>query len=156
MNTSTKKLYTYISLTLVMAYFIFVLLMFNSNELKELYNLQTSGFYYMFVYVLLVAVGYVIDTQTRKEPAFITLFTVPAFSLLLLLGMFIMGNVFWVFYIILCVVILALYILGIFCYKKWINKIMLIKRGYENILLAYVIIHVFVVLFVAFKTIGML
>ena len=156
MNTSTKKLYTYISLTLVMAYFIFVLLMFNSNELKELYNLQTSGFYYLFVYVLLVAVGYVIDTQTRKEPAFITLFTVPAFSLLLLLGMFIMGNVFWVFYIILCVVILALYILAIFCYKKWINKIMLIKRGYENILLAYVIIHVFVVLFVAFKTIGML
>ena len=104
MRESAKKLYSYISLTLVLMYFIFVLLMYNNNDLPVLYDLKNCGFYYMFVYILLVGVGYFIDTQTRKEPALITLFTIPAFSFILLLAFFIMGEVYWVYYLFLVLV----------------------------------------------------
>jgi hypothetical protein len=60
-------------------------------------------------------------------------------------------------YIVLAIaVFVALYGLGYLTYKRWIGRIMLIKKGYENILLIYVIIHLFIVLFIAFKIIGLL
>lgn len=156
MNSSTKKLYTYISLTLILAYFVFILWMYNSNQLNELYDIKQVGFYYIFAYILFVGVGYMIDTQTKREPAFITLFTIPSFSFILLLGMFIMDGVFWLYYVLLCLIILLLYILGYLCYKKWISKVITLKIGYENILFIYIIIHIFVVLIVAFSTMNLL
>ena len=156
MNSSTKKLFTYISLTLVIGYFVFVLWMYNSHQLTDLYDPSKTSFYYIFVYILLVAVGYMIDIQTRKEPAFISLFAVPAFSLFLLLGLFAMCGLNWPYFIILCLIIILLYILGFFCYKRWISKILTIKNGYENILFGCVILHILVVLLVAFNVIGLL
>ena len=150
-KTSTKKLFFYISVSLVLCYFVFVLLVYNEGKFPELYNLEQSGLYYMFVYLLLVATNYVIDTQTRKEPAYLTLFCLPTFTLFYLSSVMLMSGVYWTIIVVLLLIMSLVYILGYYCYKKWIEKILMIKNGYDNILLAYVIIHLFIVLFVSFK-----
>ena len=153
---STKKLFLYISLSVVLTYFLVVLFAYNAKTLTNLYTLESCGFYYVAVYLLLSATSYFIDTQSRKEPGYLTLFCFPAYTCVFLLGMMIIGNIGWQYIVALMLVIVLLYILGYYCYKKWIDKIMLIKNGYENILMIYVIIHLFVVLFIAFKIIGLL
>jgi hypothetical protein len=110
----------------------------------------------MFVYILLVGVGYFIDTQTRKEPALITLFTIPAFSFILLLAFFIMSEVYWVYYLFLVLVFTLIYFSGFMCYKKWISKILQFKIGYENTLFIYLIIHLFIVLLISFNVMGLI
>lgn len=155
-NVSTKKLFLYISLCVVLCYFLFVIFAYNGEFLPGLYTLEQCNFYYMIAYVLLVATAYMVDTSTRKEPAYLTLFCVPAFSLLFLLGIMFLANVAWHFIVVLLLSIVLLYILGYFVYQKWIEKILMIKNGYENILLGYVIIHLFIVLLFAFKIVGLL
>ena len=138
MKASTKKLYFYISLCLVLCYFIFVLMAYNSKILSSLYNLEECGMYYLFVYVILSAVSYFIDIQTRKEPAFLTLFCFPAYTYLFMLGVMFIAGITWPYMIVLTLVMALIYILGYFCYKKWIEKILVIKNGYENILFLYI------------------
>lgn len=155
-NVSTKRLFAYFSLALIFGYSVFVLLVYNANVLSGLYTLEKCSIYYILVYVLLSAVSYTIDTQTRKEPGLLTLFCFPMFSLVFLLSIMLIASV-SVGYIVLAIaVFVALYGLGYLTYKRWIGRIMLIKKGYENILLIYVIIHLFIVLFIAFKIIGLL
>jgi hypothetical protein len=108
------------------------------------------------VYVLLVGVGYFIDTMTRKEPALITLFTIPAFSFILLLGFYIMSGIHWVYYIITVIAFILIYVLGYICKKKWIASVLKLKIGYENILFIYVIIHLFIVLLISFNAMDLL
>ena len=156
LKTSTKKLFFYISVSLILCYFSFLLIVYNSNILPELYTLKDCGLYYMLIYVLLAATSYAIDIQTRKEPALLTLFCLPTFSLCYLLSMMLLANSLWTNIVVLVLVASLVYMLGYFCYKKWIEKIMLIKNGYDNILLAYVIIHVFVVLYVSFRVLNLL
>ena len=153
---STKKLFFYISLSLVICYFTFVLIAYNSGILKELYTLENISLYYMFSYVLLVAVGYIIDIGSRKEPGFLTLFFLPSCTLLFLLGMMLLANVMWTYILVMILVMLLVFILGYFCYNRWIEKILLIKNGYENILFLYIIIHLFIALFVVFKVLNIL
>ena len=156
LKASRKKLFLYISLSTLIGYFVIVLLAYNSNLLPDLYTMEKCSIYYIIVYLLLVATAYFLDTQSRKEPGFLTLFSLPAYSGLFLLGLMMIANINWSYMIVLLLVIGLLYIAGYFCYQKWIEKIMLIKNGYENILMIYVIIHLFVVLFIAFKIVGFL
>ena len=155
-NISSKKMFFYISLSLIFAYFTFVLIAYNSGFLKELYTLENCSLYYMFAYVMLCAVSYIIDVGTKKEPGFLTLFNLPAFSLIFILVIMILSGISWPFIILLFAVMSGVFILGYFCYNKWINKILLIKNGYENILFIYVIIHLFIVLFIVFKILKLL
>lgn len=153
---STKKIFMYFSLALTLAYFTFLLIAYNSGILSTLYDVKTSGLYYIIVYVLLAAVTYAIDTQTKKEPALLTLFCLPIYSaIFLVILLFITGANLLYFGLLLALVGIVIG-LGYLCYKKWIHKILLIKNGYKNILLVYVIIHMFVVLLIAFKMIGLL
>lgn len=156
LKASSKKLFLYISLSALIGYFVIALLAYNTNAMPDLYTMDKCSIYYIVVYLLLVATAYFLDTQSRKEPGFLTLFSIPAYSGFFLLGLMMIANINWSYMIVLLLVIGLLYIAGYFCYKKWIEKIMLIKNGYENILMIYVIIHLFVVLFIAFKIVGFL
>ena len=156
LKASRKKLFLYISLSALIGYFVVVLFAYNANLLPDLYTMDKCSIYYIIVYLLVVATAYYLDTQSRKEPGFLTLFSIPAYSGLFLLGFMMIAGINWSYMIVLLLVIGLLYIAGYFCYKKWIEKIMLIKNGYENILMIYVIIHLFVVLFIAFKIVGFL
>ena len=109
-KTSTKKLFFYISISLVLCYFLFVILAYNANVLTVLYTLEETNFYYITVYVLLAATLYMLDTQTRKEPAFLTLFCLPAITLLFMLGMMLLGGETWHYYIVLILVISLVYL----------------------------------------------
>ena len=60
-NVSSKKMYFYFSLSLIFLYFTFVLFAYNGGFLSELYTLSSVSLYYVFAYVLLVAVSYIID-----------------------------------------------------------------------------------------------
>lgn len=151
MKASTKKLFFYISVCLVLCYFIFVLLAYNSGILTSLYTLKECGMYYIFAYTMLSAVAYFIDIQTRKEPAFLTLFCLPAYTYLFMLGIMFIAGISWDFMIVLTLVMFLVYILGYLCYKKWIEKILLIKNGYENILFVYIVIHLCLALFITFR-----
>ena len=155
-NISTKKLYFYISLSVVMCYFTFVLMAYNTGIAKELYTLEHISLYYMFAYVLLSAVCYIVDIGSRKEPGFLTLFCLPTYTLLFLLGMMLLAGVAWPFIVVLVLVMVLVFMLGYFCYKKWIDRILSIKNGYDNILFIYVIIHLFIALFVVFKILNIL
>ena len=144
-NISSKKMFFYISLSLIFAYFTFVLIAYSGGVLKELYTLENCNIYYIFSYVMLVAVMYMIDIGTRKEPAFLTLFYMPIISFTIMFIMMVLAGISWPFYIILIVVFACLFALGYWCYKRWINKILMLKIGYENILFFYIIIHLFLV-----------
>lgn len=153
---SSKKTFMYFSLSLMVCYCIFVLIAYNSNILEGLYDIKKCGIYYLISYVLIVAVSYVIDTQSRKEPAFLTLLCIPIFTLIFLVSIMMITNAGVDGILLVVVSLMALLALGYHCYKKWIHRILLIKNGYENILMGYVILHVFVVLYIAFKMIGLL
>ena len=155
-KTSTKKLFFYISIALVLCYFLFVLFAYNANVLSVLYTLEEVNFYYIIVYVLLSATLYMLDTQTRKEPAFLTLFCLPAITFLFMFGMMLLTGVAWYYYIVLILAITLVYLFGYIVNKKWIEKIMTIKNGYDNILMGYVILHMFIVLFIVFKLLYLL
>ena len=155
-KTSTKKLFFYISITLVLVYFLFVLFAYNAKILPVLYTLEQVNFYYMVIYVLLSATLYTIDTQTRKEPAYLTLFCLPLYTFLFMLGMMFLAKIAWQYIVVLVLVILLLYLLGYLVNQKLIEKIMMIKNGYNNILLVYVMMHLFVVLFIVFKMLHLL
>ena len=155
-NTSSKRLFAYFSLAIVFGYCAFVLMVFNAKILPGLYTLEKSSIYYILSYVILAAVAYAIDTQTKKEPGLLTLFCLPAYTLIFLFLVMWMASVNVVYIVAMIAVIAPLYVLGYMSYTRWINKIMLIKKGYENILLIYVIIHLFISLFVAFKVVGLL
>ena len=149
---SSKKLFTYISLVLILMYFTFVV--FTYDVFPILHSKETCSIYYTFAYLLLAAVGFVIDTQSRKEPAFISLFTLPGFSTIyLLISMVFMGERYnWI--IVLALVMLIVFTLGYLTYKKWIAKILTIQNGYQNILFAYTLLHTFIVVFFGFKILG--
>ena len=130
--------------------------MYNANVLPILYTLEEVNFYYITVYVLLSATLYIVDTQTRKEPAFLTLFCLPIITFLFMLGMMLLAGVAWYYYIVLIFVISLVYVFGHLVNKKCIEKIMSIKNGYDNILMGYVILHIFIVLFIVFKILHLL
>ena len=153
---STKKLFFYISISLVLCYFLFVLFAYNAGVISVLYTLEEAGFYYITVYVLLAATLYTVDTQTRKEPAFLVLFCLPAITFLFMLGMLLLVGITWQFYIVLILVIFLVYLFGYIVNQKWIEKIMMIQHGYDYILLGYVILHLFIVLFIVFKILNLL
>lgn len=153
---SIKKIFLYISLSIILTYFCFVLICYNAGTFNELYSLNTCSIYYITVYLLLAATTYCIDINSRKEPALLTLFCLPIYSAIFLLSFMMMGAVEWYLIILMLLTIGILYILGYYCYKKWIEKILLVKNGYENILMIYDILHLFTVLFIAFKILGLL
>ena len=155
-KTSTKKLFFYISISLVLCYFLFVIFAYNANVLTVLYTLEEVSFYYITAYVLLSATLYTVDTQTRKEPGFLVMFCLPAITFLFMLGMMLLAGITWQFYIVLILVIFLVYLLGYLVNKKWIEKIMMIQHGYDYILLGYVILHLFIVLFIVFKMLHLL
>lgn len=84
-NISFKKRFFYISITCLLCYSLFVLLVYNAQELEVLYNIKTCGTYYLFSYLIASAVLYVVDVNTRKEPAFLVLFCLPAFTCIFLI-----------------------------------------------------------------------
>ena len=155
-NATVKKIYLYLSISACLCYFIFVLLMYNSNLLPEIYTLSECSLYYVIVYSLLAAVSYCIDTQTKKEPAILSLFALPAHSFIFLLGMMFLASCEWIYFIIMTAIFIVIYVVGIVIYKKFIGKILLVKNAYENTLLAYTIIHVFMVLLSAFIMLNLL
>ena len=155
-KTSKKKIFSYLSLAFIIGYFVVVLLAYNSGVWQELYTLDVCGFYYITVYLLVVAVAYYLDTSSRKEPGYLTLFSLPAYSGIFLLSAMMMAGVDWQHFVILILSISLLYILGYFCNKKWIEKLLLVKNGYENILMIYLIFHLIIVLYIAFKLLGLL
>ena len=154
-KTSTKRLFLYFSVASVLAYSVFVLLAYNAKVLPKLYTLKECSIYYILVYLLFAAVSYSIDTQTKKEPGLLTLLCFPIFTLVFLVSLMLIGGTSTIYILSTILVLGVVYVLGYLTYKKWIVKIMLIKKGYENILLAYVIVHLFISLFVAIKIIGL-
>ena len=151
---SSKKLFTYISLSIVLLYFVFVMVTYES--IPVLHSKEIASIYYTFTYLLLAAVGYIIDTQSRKEPAFITLFTLPGFTFIYLLMSMIFMNSNYPLIVVLILIMVVVFLLGYLVYKKWIERILLIKNGYQNILFLYVIIHTMIALYFAFKIYGFL
>lgn len=156
MKLSSKKIFSYFSLSLILGYFTFILICINSGIFPGIYDVKQSGICYIVIYVLLCATAYVIDTQTKKEPAFLTLFCLPVYTLAFLSLLMFLSGVGVGYYLVLGCLIILLIMIGYPCYKKWISKILLIKKGYENILAGYIIIHLFIALLISFKMVGFL
>lgn len=153
---STKRLFLYLSIPIVLSYFAFVLVMYSGNQLKELYTLAKCGFYYIVIYLLLAATTYIIDIQTRKEPGYLTIYCLPVFTILFLLGFILMSSVNNLYIIVLLAIMTIILVVGHLVYKKWMNKLSKHKNWYENILFIYVILHLFLSLFISFKIIEIL
>ena len=151
---SSKKSFFYISNTIIACYFIFVLILYSNNQLPFLYSREVCGIYYLFSYLLLGAVLYVIDTHTRKEPGFLTLFCLPVFTFFYLLGCLLCVGSDYPSFIVLILSISLLFILGFFINKYWIEKILVIKNGYQNILFIYVLVHLMIALYISFLILG--
>ena len=153
-NISSKKSFFYISAVSLLLYALFVLIVFNTEDLPVLYDVKTCSSYYLFSYIALVAVLYCIDVHTRKEPGFLTLYCLPLFTtVFVFLALLSTGNSYQVF-IVLLLSISLLYILGYICDKYWMKKILTIKNGYVNIVFFYIIIHLMVALYITFSIFG--
>lgn len=155
-NISSKKLYFYISLSLIFTYFTFALIAYNAQIIKELYTLEYCSLYYLFAYVLLSGISYIVDIGSKKEPGFLTLFCLPAYSFIFLFAMMLLTGVSWPFLILLVLVFGTIFGLGYYCYKHLISKIFNFKIGYDNTIFIYVIVHLFIVLLIAFKLLKLL
>ena len=151
---SSKKLFFYISLSFVLCYFCFVIIAYSSKWAPVLYDIKTCSSYYMFTYLLLAMISYAIDTQTRKEPAFLTLFCLPAFTTIYLMVCVLFSGVGIPNIMLLLVVMAAIFILGYIVYKKWIIKVLEIKNGYPNILFIYTVFHLMIALYISFEIFG--
>ena len=153
---TVKKLFLYISLSVILCYFVFAILMYTNNSFKEIYTLSDCSLYYIIVYALLTAVSYYIDTLSKKEPGLLTLIALPIYSFLFLFAMMLIASCEWFYVLISFVILAAVLVAGFIVYKKVIMKILLKKNAYENVLLAYTILHVFMVLLSVFIMINLL
>ena len=155
-KNSTKRIFCYFSLSFVFAYVVFVLLMYNAGLLPQLYDIKETGIHYIVIYSLLATVCYAIDTQTKKQPGLLMCLCLPIHSLTFLVLMMLLGAVKPILIVLTVAIFLGILAFGYYTYTKWIKKILLVKKAYENALLAYGIVHLFMVLFVAFKVMGLL
>ena len=155
-KNSTKHIFCYFSLAFVFAYVVFVLLMYNAKLLPQLYNIKETGIHYIIVYSLLATVCYAIDTQTKKQPGLLMCLCLPIHSFVFLILMMVIGSVKPLLIVLTALVFLGVLVIGYFTYTRWIKKILLVNKAYENALLAYGIVHLFIVLFIAFKVMGLL
>ena len=151
---SSKKWFFYVSLMFLLCYAIFVLIAYNSKSLGVLYDVKTCGSYYLFSYLILSAVLYAVDTHTRKEPAFLTLFCLPLYTYIFIILCLISMGYTYGFYIIVTLLIILLYIISFIMKKYLIPKIMTMRNGYANILFFYVIAHLMVALYISFRILG--
>ena len=151
---SSKKCFFYGSLIGLLIYSLFVLIAYNSNVLPALYDVKTSSTYYLFSYLILSAVLYAIDTHTRKEPAFLTLFCLPAFTCIyLFLTLFSVGYN-YKFYLVVILVVGLIYIASAIINKYYLSKILVKENRYANVLFIYVIFHLMLALYLSFKFLG--
>ena len=151
---SSKKWFFYISLTSLLCYAMFVLIAFNAKILDILYDVKTCESYYLFTYLILSAILYAIDTHTRKEPAFLTLFCLPLFTFIFLVLCLISVGYTYDFYIMISLFIIIIYVISFVAKKFFIPKIMTMRNGYANILFFYVIVHLMVALYISFRFLG--
>lgn len=153
-NISSKKWFFYISLTSLLCYSLFVFIAYNTSIFPVLYDAKTCSTYYLFSYLIATAMLYAIDTNTRKEPAFLTLFCLPAITcIFLILTLFSCGYN-YTFYIVLLLFISLIYILSYVINKYLITKILAIKNGYANILFIYVVLHLMIGIYLSFRILG--
>lgn len=153
-NISSKKWFFYISIISLLCYSLFVLIAYDSNSLGVLYDIKTCSTYYLFVYLIFSAVLYVVDVNTRKEPAFLTLFCLPVFTYIFLVLSLLSAGYEYSFYIVTTLFVFLIYILGFIVNKYWITKILSLKNGYVNILFIYVIAHLMIALYISFRIFG--
>ena len=151
---SSKKWFFYLSVGTLLCYFMFVLLMFNSQKFPLLYSVETCNSYYLIVYLLLCAVGYFIDANTRKEPGFLVLFCMPIFTFLYLFASLLIAGALVSKIVVLILGISLVFILGFIVNKYWMSKIISIRNGYINILFIYVLVHLMVALYISFSIFG--
>jgi len=150
-NLSSKKWYFYISLCLLFLFSAFVVIAYGTKMLDVFCSKEVCSTYYLFTYLLVVAVMYWIDVQTRKEPAFLTIFALPAYTFIYLFLCILCSGMNYAALIVLCLVIVLVYVLCYIVNKYWIEKIMNIKNGYHNITFIYIMVHLLIVVYVSFK-----
>ena len=151
---SSKKCFFYVSLMLLICYALFVLLAFNSDKFEVLYDVKTASSYYLFTYLILSAILYAIDSHTRKEPAFLSLFCLPIFTYVFLVLTLLSGGYTYEFYLIITVFISLIYVISFVIKKCLVSKILTKGDWYANILFVYVIVHLMIALYLSFRFLG--
>lgn len=151
---SSKQIYFYIISVLTLIFTTIFVILFTNKKLEHLYSKQHIETYYSLIYLFISAVGYYIDSQSRKEPFYLMLFLLPILSLSFLLICALVGNVNSFPIIAIILSFLLILILGYLFYKHLITKIMMIKHGYQSCLFLYVLFHLTIVLIVSFLLIN--
>lgn len=148
--TSSKKMFFYISASLVVMFVTFLVIAKNTGMNEELFSLETCQSYYLFSFMGLSAVAYVIDTNSRKEAGYLILFAVPTYITCYLFICMLVGNLKFpsiaIMILIMALVFFAMYLV----YKYLMPKVLSIKNGYQIISFIYMIVILTVVLFISF------
>lgn len=147
---SSKQIYFYFISVLTLIFTSFILLLFTNKKHMFLYSKENVETYYSLIYLFASAIGYYIDSSSRKEPGYLVLFLLPILSLAFLLISALVGGL-KLFSISALILIFALILfLGYLVYKHLIVKIMMLKHGYQSFLFVYVLLHLTIVLITSY------
>lgn len=151
-QTSSKKMFFYISASLVVMFATFLVIVKSTNQMPELLSFEVCQSYYLFSFMGLCATAYVLDTngRTRKEAGYLLLFAVPTYITLYLLICMLVGGQSVPAIIIMLLIMVLVFVAAHFTYKYLIPKIMNIKNGYQVISFVYMIVILTTVLFISF------
>lgn len=151
---SSKQIYFYIISILTLFFTSVFLILFANKKFEFLYSKEHIETYYSLIYLFTAAVGYYLDSQSRKEPFYLTLFLLPILSLAFLLICALVGNINLFPIIAIIILFLLILILGYLFYKHLVTKIMIKKHGYQTCLFFYVLLHLTLVLAASFLLIN--
>jgi len=136
-NINAKRTYAYFSLSAVLLYGIFLIISKYFNFFSNLLTKEICLGYYLYLFLLISGVGYAIDSNSRKDPAYNTLFILPVYALLFITICIICSGL-DIAYIILTILIALAVEIGAYFFNRYvIPKLMTIKNGYQLFLFLY-------------------
>ena len=147
-NISSKKIYFYATTILLFCYLSFVMLARVNSKFIALYSMEVCSTYYVLTYMGLSAVMYAIDSKTKKEPAFLSLFCLPIYSFAFIFLCLLVNVYNFIYYLLLLVATIILIGIGIVFNKYGMKKLTSTKNGYQIFLFTYIVIHLFIVLLI--------
>ena len=148
---SSKKIFSFFSVSFIILLLIAMMIIYKSEIAPNLFTKEIGESYFLFGFMILFAVGYIIDSNTRKEAGYVVLFAYPFYAIAYLGICSLIGGGSWINIVIILLSLILVLVLGYFIYKYLMPKILMMKYGYQTFLFLYVIIFLTTILFVSFN-----
>ena len=150
-RTSSKKLFFYISCSLILMFASFLIVAKATGDFEELFSVDFCQSYYLFSFMGLCAVAYVLDTKTRKEAGLLMLFAMPFYTTCYFFICMLVGGKNFPDIAVMILAMALVFVGAFYTYKKVMPKILTIKNGYQTISFIYMIVYLTIVLFISFS-----